>query len=103
MLKMDAASRLVICETFIEPIPLLFNDTIDLSLSVFYVQVSKTQVRIGYKRHLWNVNLKNECFVFFSLKLECEKLAQEKTEMQRHYVMVSQLFFFVGIWSEMLS
>ena len=30
-------------------------------------------------------------FVFFliRLKLECEKLAQEKTEMQRHYVMVS--------------
>lgn len=26
---------------------------------------------------------------FFSLKIECEKLAQEKTEMQRHYVMVS--------------
>jgi hypothetical protein len=25
----------------------------------------------------------------FSLKLECEKLANEKTEMQRHYVMVS--------------
>lgn len=24
-----------------------------------------------------------------SLKLECEKLAGEKTEMQRHYVMVS--------------
>lgn len=24
-----------------------------------------------------------------SLKLECEKLASEKTEMQRHYVMVS--------------
>ncbi len=23
-----------------------------------------------------------------SLKLECEKIAQEKTEMQRHYVMV---------------
>ena len=23
------------------------------------------------------------------VKLECEKLAQEKTEMQRHYVMVS--------------
>lgn len=23
-----------------------------------------------------------------SLKLECEKLASEKTEMQRHYVMV---------------
>ena len=29
-------------------------------------------------------------YVFiFSLKMECEKLAQEKTEMQRHYVMVS--------------
>ena len=27
-------------------------------------------------------------FVLFSLKLECEKLVQEKTEMQRHYVMV---------------
>lgn len=24
-----------------------------------------------------------------SLKLECEKLVSEKTEMQRHYVMVS--------------
>lgn len=28
-------------------------------------------------------------FVSDSLKLECEKLASEKTEMQRHYVMVS--------------
>lgn len=27
---------------------------------------------------------------FFSLKLECDKLASEKSEMQRHYVMVSQ-------------
>ena len=26
--------------------------------------------------------------LLFSLKLECEKLVQEKTEMQRHYVMV---------------
>lgn len=26
---------------------------------------------------------------FYSLKLECEKLATEKTEIQRHYVMVS--------------
>lgn len=26
-----------------------------------------------------------------SLKLECEKLASEKTEMQRHYVMVRGL------------
>lgn len=28
-------------------------------------------------------------FLICSLKIECEKLAQEKTEMQRHYVMVS--------------
>ena len=27
---------------------------------------------------------------YHSLKMECEKLAQEKTEMQRHYVMVSE-------------
>ena len=27
--------------------------------------------------------------LLYRLKLECEKLAQEKTEMQRHYVMVS--------------
>ena len=30
-------------------------------------------------------------FLHFSLKLECEKLASEKTEMQRHYVMVSTI------------
>lgn len=28
---------------------------------------------------------------YHSLKLECEKLASEKTEMQRHYVMVRVL------------
>ena len=27
--------------------------------------------------------------IYFSLKLECEKLAQEKTEIQRQYIMVS--------------
>ena len=26
----------------------------------------------------------------FSLKLECDKLASEKSEMQRHYIMVSK-------------
>lgn len=31
-----------------------------------------------------------------SLKLECEKLASEKTEMQRHYVMVRGLSYWVG-------
>lgn len=30
-------------------------------------------------------------FSLFRLKLECEKLASEKTEMQRHYVMVSEV------------
>jgi len=29
-------------------------------------------------------------YVCASLKMECEKLSQEKTEMQRHYVMVSR-------------
>lgn len=29
-------------------------------------------------------------FFFCSLKLECEKLASEKIEIQRHYVMVSE-------------
>lgn len=33
---------------------------------------------------------------FFSLKLECDKLASEKSEMQRHYVMVSQPGGLVG-------
>lgn len=28
----------------------------------------------------------------FSLKLECDKLASEKSEMQRHYIMVSNVF-----------
>lgn len=31
-------------------------------------------------------------FINFSLKMDCEKLMQEKTEMQRHYVMVSTNF-----------
>ena len=36
------------------------------------------------------VSVGSHIFTFFcSLKMECEKLAQEKTEMQRHYVMVS--------------
>lgn len=32
----------------------------------------------------------------FSLKLECEKLASEKIEIQRHYVMVSNIFIKVA-------
>lgn len=32
------------------------------------------------------------CVSVYSIKMEMEKLAQEKTEMQRHYVMVSHAF-----------
>ncbi|KAF2983398.1 hypothetical protein EK904_007626 [Melospiza melodia maxima] len=35
---------------------------------------------------------------YHSLKLECEKLATEKTEIQRHYVMVSELHLKGGGW-----
>uniref|UniRef100_A0A8D0EIH0 Groucho/TLE N-terminal Q-rich domain-containing protein n=1 Tax=Strix occidentalis caurina TaxID=311401 RepID=A0A8D0EIH0_STROC len=35
---------------------------------------------------------------YHSLKLECEKLATEKTEIQRHYVMVSELHLKGGWW-----
>lgn len=34
---------------------------------------------------------------YYSLKLECEKLATEKTEIQRHYVMVSELHLKGGV------
>ena len=32
------------------------------------------------------------CFAFSSLKMEVEKLAQEKTEIQRQYIMVNTVF-----------
>lgn len=35
----------------------------------------------------------------FSLKLDCEKLANEKTEMQRHYVMVGKIYLGLNIAS----
>ena len=41
-------------------------------------------------RLLWGGVINSPAFCC-SLKMECEKLAQEKTEMQRHYVMVSAL------------
>lgn len=37
-------------------------------------------------------------FINFSLKMDCEKLMQEKTEMQRHYVMVSTNFYSSVCW-----
>ena len=40
-------------------------------------------------------------FLFSSLKMDCEKLVQEKTEMQRHYVMV--MFFFFCFFSALSS
>ena len=33
-----------------------------------------------------------------SLKLECEKLASEKVEIQRHYVMVSNIFQSIDVY-----
>ena len=38
---------------------------------------------------------KSDKIFFCSLKLECEKLAQEKTEIQRQYIMVSFFFHYV--------
>lgn len=38
--------------------------------------------------HIFCMNKISKIPFRFSLKIECEKLAQEKTEMQRHYVMV---------------
>lgn len=42
---------------------------------------------------MWGVARQPPCLsnLLLSLKLECEKLASEKTEMQRHYVMVRYL------------
>lgn len=37
---------------------------------------------------MWQGNPLFRLIFLLSLKLECEKLASEKTEMQRHYVMV---------------
>uniref|UniRef100_A0A8C9LCA2 Groucho/TLE N-terminal Q-rich domain-containing protein n=1 Tax=Pavo cristatus TaxID=9049 RepID=A0A8C9LCA2_PAVCR len=34
---------------------------------------------------------------YHSLKLECEKLASEKTEMQRHYVMYYEMSYGLNI------
>lgn len=50
---------------------------------------------------IWDmIHIKTDCLypppphssLCCSLKLECEKLATEKTEIQRHYVMVSPFY-----------
>lgn len=41
------------------------------------------------KRHLLSLT----CYLPYSLKVEYDKLANEKTEMQRHYVMVRPMNF----------
>lgn len=62
-------------------------------------------IRYVYLNYIWNVfwvcvqdwwrcgvlYYFDSVSVLGSLKLECEKLASEKTEMQRHYVMVSPI------------
>jgi len=35
--------------------------------------------------------------IYFSLKLECEKLVSEKTEIQRHYVMYYEMSYGLNI------
>ena len=42
--------------------------------------------------NIYRSEMMNSCLMC-SLKLECEKLAQEKTEIQRQYIMVSDLNF----------
>ena len=54
---------------------LTYTSAFILTAVIFYLKIYK-----------YNAIL---CFFCFSLKMDCEKLAQEKTEMQRHYVMVS--------------
>jgi len=46
-------------------------------------------VDIGVTARQGKARYIHDLITCFRLKLECEKLASEKTEMQRHYVMVS--------------
>lgn len=46
-------------------------------------------VRPGDKVEVANNSMLLSSTFFPSLKLECDKLASEKSEMQRHYIMVS--------------
>ena len=47
-------------------------------------------VSIYETNSIHGIKIKSPIFIY-RLKLECEKLANEKTEMQRHYVMVSKV------------
>ena len=57
--------------------------------SVFLLEVQICEADVKTSDIMFTVSC---LFCFRSLKLECEKLASEKTEMQRHYVMVRILF-----------
>lgn len=51
--------------------------------------------------HAWTrTDRSSSLFTFHRLKIECEKLASEKTEMQRHYVMVRH---FVSSFSRLFN
>ena len=56
---------------------LSFNSIWLMDVEVMFLNIRELEMFLNFK--------------YFRLKLECEKLAQEKTEMQRHYVMVSFL------------
>lgn len=56
-----------------------------LNWSVFLLEVQICEADVKTSDIMFTLSC---LFCFCSLKLECEKLASEKTEMQRHYVMV---------------
>ena len=62
----------------------IFSIFIIMEISLF---CTKTFIQYLYSNlimHITHIDI-----FFFSLKLECDKLAQEKTEIQRQYIMVS--------------
>ena len=67
-----------------------------LSFSVCRLALSATPYEINPISRFSSPYLSIRVFLF-SLKLECEKLANEKTEMQRHYVMVSRVNYRFGL------
>ncbi|KPP73819.1 hypothetical protein Z043_107081 [Scleropages formosus] len=68
---------------FLSQVPLQHGQTLKFT-------VLDTLDRIKEEFQFFQAQYHSSCSVHLrSLKLECEKLASEKTEMQRHYIMVS--------------
>lgn len=62
---------------------------------MFFLFVLFTSFRAVCIYELMSVNCP-ACSIF-SLKLECDKLATEKTEMQRHYVMYYEMSYGLNV------